>query len=293
MVNTVFGATAILGNALVLVSVWRTPVLHSPSNVLLCSLAVSDFLVGLLSQPFFVARSIALLSGNLNLYCTMHIGAAVTGYIFATASLLTLTSMSLERFLALYLHMRYPSVVTVRRAVSIVVCYWCLVVLLSLVFWYSFHGPLALILVPTLSIPCVFICCWSYWKIFRISRRHRRNIRNNQIQAFHATERQGFPLADFRRHRRSTKSLLYYIAALVLCYVPFIVLVVITLPNDVEDLKISATMQMFITITFLNSSLNPPIYFWRVKELRTAALYTIRDLVGYFSAIKARIPCFS
>ena len=51
--------TSIIANTLVLTALWRTPTLRSPSLTLLCSLAVSDFLVGIVVQPLYVINQIA------------------------------------------------------------------------------------------------------------------------------------------------------------------------------------------------------------------------------------------
>ena len=50
---------SILGNALVLAAIIRTPSIRStPHMIMLCSLAVSDFLVGLIAQPLYIAREL-------------------------------------------------------------------------------------------------------------------------------------------------------------------------------------------------------------------------------------------
>ena len=51
---------SILGNALVLAAIIRTPSIRStPHMIMLCSLAVSDFLVGLIAQPVYIAHQLA------------------------------------------------------------------------------------------------------------------------------------------------------------------------------------------------------------------------------------------
>ena len=50
---------SILGNALVLAAITTTPSIRStPHMIMLCSLAVSDFLVGLIAQPIFIAKEL-------------------------------------------------------------------------------------------------------------------------------------------------------------------------------------------------------------------------------------------
>ena len=59
IINSVLNALlipiCIAGNVLVLAAVWRNPSLHTPSTILLCSLAVSDLLVGFLALPINIA----------------------------------------------------------------------------------------------------------------------------------------------------------------------------------------------------------------------------------------------
>ena len=47
---------SIIGNALVLAAILKTPSLRSPSVIFLCSLAVSDLLVGLVVQPVYIVE---------------------------------------------------------------------------------------------------------------------------------------------------------------------------------------------------------------------------------------------
>ena len=51
--NVPFGIFAFLSNFAIIVTALKTPSLQRPSNILLCSLATSDCLVGLVAQPLF------------------------------------------------------------------------------------------------------------------------------------------------------------------------------------------------------------------------------------------------
>lgn len=53
VINIILSATALFGNAMILVTIWKTSSLHSASYVLLSSLAASDLAVGLVVQPPF------------------------------------------------------------------------------------------------------------------------------------------------------------------------------------------------------------------------------------------------
>ena len=54
-INVPFCVSAFIGNLAVIVAVIKTPSLQIPCNILLCSLATTDCLTGLIAQPIFVA----------------------------------------------------------------------------------------------------------------------------------------------------------------------------------------------------------------------------------------------
>ena len=86
---------SILGNTLVLAAIIRTPSIRSPSMIMLASLATTDFLVGLIAQPLFIADELIMKNHVLNAVSSM-IGFALCGI-----SLITITAISMDRFIAL------------------------------------------------------------------------------------------------------------------------------------------------------------------------------------------------
>ena len=68
LVNGILNAplmlSAIMGNALVFGTILTTPSLRSPSTILLCSLALSDLLVGLVVQPLYIAGQFKIYNGS-------------------------------------------------------------------------------------------------------------------------------------------------------------------------------------------------------------------------------------
>ena len=69
VVTSLLAPMAVMGNALIMATIWRNPSLRTPSYVLLAGLAFTDFCTGLLSQPFFVMYQLARLAENRKLFC--------------------------------------------------------------------------------------------------------------------------------------------------------------------------------------------------------------------------------
>lgn len=143
---------SIIGNILVLAAISRTPSLRSPSTILLCSLAVSDLLVGLVVQPVYIPTK---LKENGSLLKALYVMVP-----FASGgSVLIMTLISVDRFLALHYHMRYTNLMTARRAIYASVLLWLISFLLSLIsFWkmdaYYFIGTVDIIACLLVSAVC-------------------------------------------------------------------------------------------------------------------------------------------
>ena len=91
---------SILGNALVLAAIIRTPSIRStPHMIMLCSLAVSDFLVGLIAQPIFVAEQ---LTGDRYVLQV----SVIIGPFLCVVSLMTITAInqSINQSILLFIH---------------------------------------------------------------------------------------------------------------------------------------------------------------------------------------------
>ena len=127
ILNVPLMLTSITGNALVLVAILRTPSLRSvPSTIFLCSLASTDFLVGLVGQPFYIASELYhSTDGPLSKVETL-ISVSLCG-----VSLATMTAISVDRFLALHYHVTYANLMTTKRAMTTSASLWFVSILLS------------------------------------------------------------------------------------------------------------------------------------------------------------------
>ena len=127
IINSVLNALlipiCITGNVLVLAAVWRNPSLRTPSTILLCSLAVSDLFVGLRALPVNIAIALTPLSRSSSY---LRLSQARTFLIIQLCgvSLETMTAISVDRYLALRYHMRYPNLMTSKRATCVAATFW-------------------------------------------------------------------------------------------------------------------------------------------------------------------------
>ena len=115
LINVFLCLAALFGNSAILVAIWKNPSLQSTANILLSSLAVTDFFVGLIAQPMLI---VLLLTGMYGVpsssYRFICLGFNYVSHVLCGSSLCIITAIGLDRFLALRLHLRYNSIVTSR-----------------------------------------------------------------------------------------------------------------------------------------------------------------------------------
>ena len=129
--NLLFGVVTFVANSTILLAIKKKRDLHTPSFVLLGSLATSDLLVGLVCQPLFVAFKVAELERNLTAYCWLRLLQGRTAWTTSGVSLLTVGAVSVDRLLALTLHLRYETLVTVPRVLQVTFLSWVLSMILN------------------------------------------------------------------------------------------------------------------------------------------------------------------
>ncbi|XP_078344255.1 melanocortin receptor 4-like [Oculina patagonica] len=250
---------SIIGNTLVLAAILRTPSLRSPSITLLCSLAVSDLLVGIVVQPVYVAN-LRMENGSLFQVLTIMV------FSVCGASLFAITAISVDRFLALHYHMRYPNLMTTHRALYASATLWFICFLLSLISIWSMS--FYFIFIAVIIVICIFISTVCYVKIFRIVRLHQIQIHSQQ-QAVESNR-------DMMQSKKTAINTFIYYIVMILCYTPAFIGITISLisPNRWSSAWILAE-----TLAFMNSSINPFLYCWRFRELRTAVVKTAKQML--------------
>ena len=255
---------SIIGNALVLVAILKTPSIRSPSVIFLCSLAVSDLLVGLVVQPVYIVEQMVKTVPKLQ--------EAVGGMGFAGCgvSLWTMTAITVDRFLALYYHLQYPNLMTTSRAIYTIATIWCIITLFSFsVLWspriYYFLGAFCITI-------CLLVCLFCFIKIYRIVRRHQVQIHVQQQAVENSTDTNK---QQIRQSTKSAKNIFIYFLVMILCYTPLFFVYIISAINNLNSIVL---WTFPVTVAFMNSSINPFLYCWRTPELRRAVFKTARLL---------------
>ena len=85
------------------------------------------------------------------------------------------------------------------------------------------------------------------------------------------------------RYKRTVSNALWVNLTLAMCYIPFAV-VTAAIAVRGSSAFLSLAELLTVSLVYLNSSLNPVLYCWKIKEVRQAVKETIREFCACFSS---------
>ena len=267
--------TAVLLNIATVHAIRKTYSLPATLKTLLLSLAVSDVGVGLLVQPFYTSLLVNWLQHNSR--CNSNVTFHNILCLFSVASFSGVIAVSVDRFLAIHLHLRYHEHVTHRRVVSLVISIWLLSLLISLTpLWLpsKIFNP---IIVTLAFIGLVFIAM-VYIRIYLTVRRHNRQIHTLQVQHGMKTGEK----AQFAILVKSAFGTFHVYLMLLICYLPHLICMAVIEVNG-TSIALKKLFLLSMTLVFLNSVLNPVIYCWKTRPIRRIITDIGRNVIAWLS----------
>jgi len=262
--------SAFLGNALIIVALQRVSSLHSASRLLLGCLAVTDLGVGLITQPIRIALFMSPENSKLCYYLTTFF--ETIGGMFCAVSVLTTTAISVDRLLVLLLGSRYRQVATQKTTSILVVTLWLFTTAIVLVAFYNFHIAINIAYIVVLS--CIATSTFCYMKIYLTLRHHQTKVQGE----VHQRQLDGQEITlNIERYRKTVSSALWIQMALLACYLPYGALTAFIVISRIDKPALNLVWAVTMSLLLLNSTLNPFLYCWKMKEVRQAVKDTIRQ----------------
>lgn len=272
-INVLLSYTAITLNTITILALRKTS-LSSPLKTLLLSLAVSDLGVGLLVQPLYVATLVMESEGNFSASYNFVLKSCDMIVVFlCVASFLGVMALSVDRFLAIHLHLRYQAIVTHKRVVASVVFIWVVSAVISQT---AIHIRQVTVLVfGTISVICLISSAFFYYKIYVTVQRH-----TNQIQVLQLQPRQGDnEMVEYTtRLKKAAIGTFYVYLVFLICNLPNTCILLIPSNLVQQSADLETILLLAETLVFLNSSLNPLIYCWKMRHIRQAIMAMLRKI---------------
>ncbi|XP_078369599.1 melanocyte-stimulating hormone receptor-like [Oculina patagonica] len=267
--NIPLSITAFLGNLLIIVALQKVSSLHPPSKLLLGCLASTDLCVGLIAQPLYV--SFLWFSAHSKHCYYLNVVTFSISVLLCGVSLLALTAISVDRLLALLLGLKYRQMVTLRRVLVVVIIIWISSVAVVMTVLNNFRTTTGIACLILLF--CVTTSTFCYSKIYLTLRHHQAQVQDRFHQG--QVNGEGNPL-NIARYRKTVSSALWVQMILLGCYLPYGIVGAVRAVTDTSSLYLA--WDVTLSLLFLNSSLNPLLYCWKIRQVRQAVKDTIRQL---------------
>ena len=256
-----------VGNFVILSALYRVSSIYPPTKLFFRCLAATDLCVGLIVQPLYTT-SIMSYAMEMNENVSYYTGkiCATSSTILCGVSLLTTTVISVDRLLALLLGLRYRTFVTLRRARFVITCIWIMMATIAMIgLWKADVFNKVTSVMTVLSL---ITSMSSYGKIYLTLRKHQTQIQKDSTHGQPYVV--GFAV-NIARYRKTVSSILWVQLALLACYAPY---------GIVAGMKINTLACYLVSsaLVHLNSTLNPILYCWKIREVRKAVKDTIQQL---------------
>ena len=161
---------ASLGNLLVILAVCINPNkdMRSPFNYFIANLSFADLIVGLITAPLGTGYHIIAGLGAEN--DQFKDSMLVTYYMSCTASLLSLTALALDRYVAITYPLLYRAKLNPTRALLVAIVVWVLSILSSMLYFAVGHNRYRFIFATTAVASTFAVLIFTNVKIFKYLR---------------------------------------------------------------------------------------------------------------------------
>ena len=270
--NLFFSITALLSNALIIVALHKAASLHPPTKLFFRCLAIADLSVGAISQPLFAVFLLLSATTGMKLEFIFYTDklSKASSFVLCPVSVFTSTAISVDRLLALLSGLRYRHVVTLPRIRAVITFFWLIGVSTGLIYFWS--NGIAFLISFSLIIFSLTASVFFYSTIYFKLRRHR-------LQVSPLTQgqpnRRELPL-NIARYKNSVSSAIWVQIALLVCYIPLPVVVMLVAYGQIPGSQSAVAFYVARNFVYLNSSLNPILYCWKIREVRRAVVEILR-----------------
>uniref|UniRef100_A0A3P8YFU5 G-protein coupled receptors family 1 profile domain-containing protein n=1 Tax=Esox lucius TaxID=8010 RepID=A0A3P8YFU5_ESOLU len=248
-------------NLLVIISISKFKQLHTPTNLLILSLAVSDLLVGLIVIPAMTVSIMEPCWGGGGYFCALLLFINI---LCSSSSLGNLVLISIDRYVAVCDPLVYHSKITIRRTICCIFITWiCCVINDAVVIetYINVQVPSRCVeecffaegdfLVRTIDVAISLVVPFSiimilYLKIFIVATSQARKISSNGFTDVSAVK----TVQANKSERKAAKTLGIVVFNYLICWNPLIYVFFLFLP----------TAYIITFLPHVNSLINPIIY---------------------------------
>lgn len=318
---TIVMVLSLLGNCAILYVILRVRRLHCPTGFLLVNLAMIDVMMTVTLLPMRIP-GILVESRVFDATTCMIIGYIQN--LLSYACVLTVVAISMDRYLAIVLPLRYKSRVTGTRTSIAITCIWVFSIFCSCFPFFGFGkysfipglwlcdssyqtvaGFMYFKLSSSYFVPLIIIS-YLYFKIFRVSRHHSKQIRR-EVEAMNFRENSASmevetqvgkindvsgqfclrkPHSALKSEVKTALTLGFVVGALFVSWAPHIVLTVWTSCSTHHNNMVAYEVSSFMY--YLNVMINPYIYGYLNRTIKSQLKKYVNNILDHCSSLCAK-----
>ena len=267
--NAIFTVASVCLNFLVLIAFIKGRSSLGISCKILFGLCVADLLTGLLVQPSFTVIFFRVhVAGDKEFPCELLIVSSIIAYILVGVSLLTISFVSLERYLAIFRPFLHQRLFTKRFTIVVCMIIW---LFCSTVNLFCFLMGFQMIFFVLNAVIIAVSYAWNSLIYFRILRKVR------QIAAEETSLQNRFDIKVADRHTESkaNRTVGFVILSLLICYSAQVVVAMSKLIFGRNRIMNNYVEYWAYTLGLTNGTLNPVVYCYFNSEIRNEVLKLI------------------
>ncbi|XP_034021329.1 adenosine receptor A3-like [Thalassophryne amazonica] len=294
VVEVLIAVGCCVGNIFVIVAVLVSKSLQEPTFYFIVSLAVADFLVGCVAIPLAVLVDDRV---HTSFYTCLFISCLVV--LLTLVSVLSLVAIAVDRFLRVYIPLRYRRAVTQRYSWIIVAACWTVAILISLIPMFGWYNqktfetfssavnstqPLTMMCRFIDVIPLSYLVYFNFFLCFLTPLLVMSALYCYIFYTIRGSlrEKQGngtVPQCDnyLRKEKQLAGSLSLVMVLFAFCWLPLHIM------NSVDYFGKSPVpleaVYTGILLSHLNSAINPIVYAFKIPKIKSAYLMIWRRCI--------------
>ena len=274
----IFSLITIFGNFAVCLAVYKDPYgkLRTPFMYFLVNLSLSDLVVGCITMPTSVATHTMEAIGTKK---KEHVDLILTTYfISATASLLSLAALCVDRYFAVAFPIKYRRNASFKKCIIASLVIWMIALSLPFLYFVTGYMTYLMIFAHTGVLTALVILVFTYFKIFKALRLQSQKFSSEGVVDPVSTQQTARSNRNrveksVRNERKVTQVFIIILAVFAICYIPVIIMIYILMFCPTCDCilrHVLRDLQFLLAVS--NSAVNPFICTLRLQPFRNALI---------------------
>ncbi|XP_044843619.1 tubulin beta-3 chain [Mauremys mutica] len=264
------GLVSLVENVLVVAAIIKNRNLHSPMYYFICCLAVSDMLVSvsnLVETLFMLLMEHGLLVLQTSIVRQMDNVIDMMICSSVVSSLSFLGAIAVDRYITIFYALRYHSIMTMQRAVIIIVGIWVASTISSSIFIAYYKNNAVILCLIGFFLSMLILVVGLYIHMFSLAHHHAKNISSLQKKR----------TVHQMTSMKGAVTLTILLGVFFMCWSPFFLhlTLIVTCPKNPFCTCFFNYFNLFLILIICNSVIDPLIYAFRSQELRK----TLKDVV--------------